>query len=54
MNPDVTIEGLLAHMRRLSDAMAPTDTRKPFHDTYLRTTEAVARAIDAGHFLDGA
>jgi hypothetical protein len=47
------INALLAAMRALSAEMSPADPCKPFHDTYLRTTEAVAAAIADGVFMDG-
>jgi hypothetical protein len=52
VDTDLSIDQLTRHMRRLSAEMAPTDGRRPFHDTYLRTTEAVAAALTEGRFVD--
>ena len=45
-----SIGGLLTEMRRLSGELSPA--RRAFHDTYLRTTEAVDQALAAGRFAD--
>lgn len=45
-----SISHLISEMRALSTDLAPG--RRAFHDTYLRTTEAVEHALTARRFLD--
>jgi hypothetical protein len=52
INADHSILHLLTAMRETSQRMTPSDPRKPFHDTYLRTTEAVAGVLQEGGFID--
>lgn len=48
-----SIDSLLARMRGdLGELTASGDARRFFHGTYMRTTEAVGKAIDQGYFLD--
>jgi hypothetical protein len=50
---DTDLPGLLAHMRTLLASFEEAqDARRHFLATYLRTTVAVAAAIEAGHFED--
>jgi Family of unknown function (DUF5995) len=50
----VSIAAVLDRMTALLDALPPTDARRAFHATYLRTTKAVAEALDSGAFSDPA
>src|SRR3954451_152697 len=48
------INGLIARMEALeAELVTAEDPKRYFHSTYLRTTRAVAKAIDGGGFLDG-
>jgi hypothetical protein len=46
------VEDVVARMRTRLDALPSRSPRRPFLSTYLRTTQAVGDAIDAGRFLD--
>ena len=46
------IHDLIDRMVRLSVEMSETDPRRLFHDTYLRTTRAVASEVHEGRFAD--
>jgi Family of unknown function (DUF5995) len=49
----VSIEDLIAAMQDIGDELAEAgDARAAFHDTYLRTTQAVAKALRDGAFID--
>jgi hypothetical protein len=48
------IQAVIDHMERVSAGMAPDDPRRLFHDTYLRTTRAVALEVENGGFVDPA
>jgi len=50
----MSIAGVLDRMAAQLDAMPPDDARRAFHATYLRTTKAVADALDRGAFADPA
>ena len=49
----MSIDELIAHMKALGGELRRDgDARLAFHGTYLRTTQAVAHAIEAGMFAD--
>lgn len=47
-----SMSALISEMRALSHELSPG--RRAFHDTYLRTTEAIDVALAAGRFVDAA
>jgi len=49
---DEAITGVVRRMEAGLLDLAPNDARRHFHQTYLRTTLAVAEEIDRGGFLD--
>ncbi|MDG6107801.1 hypothetical protein Daura_15435 [Dactylosporangium aurantiacum] len=51
---DDAVAAVIARMEAGLTRLAPTDARRHFHGTYLRTTYAVAAEIDRGGFLDAA
>jgi Family of unknown function (DUF5995) len=46
------VDQVVAQMQARLDALPATSPRRPFLSTYLRTTQAVGDAVDAGRFLD--
>lgn len=46
----VTVEDVIARMRRIEAALDPDDSVARFHRLYLRTTEGVAEALAGGAF----
>jgi hypothetical protein len=50
--PDDAVTALLAQMQ--ADLATLADSRRFFHATYLRTTQAIADEIDRGGFIDNA
>ena len=48
------VDEVVAQMRSRLDALATTSPRRPFLSTYLRTTQSVGDAVEAGRFLDPA
>jgi len=46
------VDAVVAQMQARLDALPPASPRRPFLSTYLRTTQAVGDAVQAGAFLD--
>ena len=49
-----TIDDVIARMKSIQDRMGPSDARRHFHSTYLRSTQALDDEIQKGGFLDPA
>lgn len=52
MSGSSLVDDVVMRMQARLDALPAASPRRPFLSTYLRTTQAVGDAVDAGRFLD--